>query len=346
MTKSERLRLLTLGLAAGDSLGSTSEFVDREEVPALYRQMKSSGWPFKQVGGGAFGWKPGEQTDDTDMALCLVRSFVRTGTFDGSDVAAEFVGWLNSSPPDVCNATRKGLSSVRSGTPWHEGGLKDFEQNHRSAANGSLMRNGVVAGIADSLDDAYQISLHQSLPTHYGPLPILCCCAQSYLLWELLDGRKPFGGDWLKEYRASFTTWLRTAPDAIIKAWLGNVELRVDEAWETLLEADWDADLFNPFEIEFAGADGYCLLTLQIAVWAAQWSSRGVAFPTPKGFPAEVFEKATGPMFLPIVAMIGHDADTYGAAAGPLIAAVHGSIPGILVQKLDAVGELAALTIE
>jgi len=343
MSKSERIRLLTLGLAAGDSLGSTSEFVDREVVPELYQRMKASGWPFRHVGGGAFGWKAGEQTDDTDMAMCLVRSFAKLGTFDGADVAAEFVGWLKSFPPDIGSATRKGLSSVRSGTPWHKGGLRDFDQNHRSAANGSLMRNGVVAGIADSLDDGFRISLHQSLPTHYGPLPVLCCCAQTYLLWELLEGRLPFNGDWLAQYRASFTEWLRATPDDITKAWHSNVEPRLEEAWETLLDADWDADSFNPFEFEFAGSDGFCLLTLQIAVWAAQWSSRGVAFPTPRGFPAEVFEKATGPMFMPIVVMIGHDADTYGAAAGPLIAAIHGSVLASFIEGLEAAGELAAL---
>src|SRR5688500_5404319 len=111
----ERLKLLLLGLAAGDSLGSTSEFEQRENIPKLYANVKATGWPFSQVGGGAVGWKPGEATDDTDMAMCIVRSFVRKRGFDGRDVADEFVRWLNTSPPDVGNSTRKGLSAVRSG---------------------------------------------------------------------------------------------------------------------------------------------------------------------------------------------------------------------------------------
>ena len=49
---SERVRLLLLGLAAGDSLGSTSEFVRQEDIPALYDDVKASGWPFRQIGGG------------------------------------------------------------------------------------------------------------------------------------------------------------------------------------------------------------------------------------------------------------------------------------------------------
>ena len=64
-----RLRLLLFGLAAGDALGSTVEFESVEQIPGLYQQLKSRGWPFRQIGGGAFDWTPGEATDDTDMAI-------------------------------------------------------------------------------------------------------------------------------------------------------------------------------------------------------------------------------------------------------------------------------------
>jgi ADP-ribosyl-[dinitrogen reductase] hydrolase len=49
-----------LGLGAGDSLGATYEFKGPEEVP---------GGPLEIVGGGIFGWKRGELTDDTALAL-------------------------------------------------------------------------------------------------------------------------------------------------------------------------------------------------------------------------------------------------------------------------------------
>ena len=55
----KKLELLLTGLAAGDSLGSTTEFVRREEVPAVYAEYRGRGWPFRQVGGGAFGWRAG-----------------------------------------------------------------------------------------------------------------------------------------------------------------------------------------------------------------------------------------------------------------------------------------------
>ena len=63
----------------------------------------------------------------------------------------------------------------------------------------------------------------------------------------------------------------------------------------------------------------YCLLTLQIVAWAAAWSFDEKPFPTPKDFPAEPFER-TKACVLSWIAMIGHDCDTYGESAGPLIA--------------------------
>ncbi|MCP4455094.1 MAG: hypothetical protein GY809_26835 [Planctomycetes bacterium] len=41
--------------------------------------------------------------------------------------------------------------------------------------------------------------------------------------------------------------------------------------------------------------------------------------------------------------MIGHDADTYGAAAGPLIAAEHGPLPESMTEDLMALREFNAL---
>ena len=59
MTKEQHdiLRLLLTGLAGGDSLGSSSEFIPQAKIPAPYAKLKDKGWPFKQVGGGMFNWE-------------------------------------------------------------------------------------------------------------------------------------------------------------------------------------------------------------------------------------------------------------------------------------------------
>ena len=58
-------------------------------------------------------------------------------------------------------------------------------------------------------------------------------------------------------------------------------------------------------------------------------------FDVPEGFPAEIFARR-GAWTLAWPAMIGNDSDTYGAVAGPMIAAAHKSIPATLTDGLEA----------
>ncbi len=57
-----------LGLAVGDAVGTTVEFKRRGSFPPVA----------DMVGGGSFGLKPGEWTDDSSMALCLAASLIAT----------------------------------------------------------------------------------------------------------------------------------------------------------------------------------------------------------------------------------------------------------------------------
>ncbi len=58
-----------LATAAGDALGAGYEF--RPPMPATT--------PVRMVGGGGFGWAPGEWTDDSSMAI-VIAQIATTGT--------------------------------------------------------------------------------------------------------------------------------------------------------------------------------------------------------------------------------------------------------------------------
>jgi len=68
MHLSDRHRGCLLGLAVGDALGTTLEFTR----PGTFAPITD------MVGGGPFGLKPGQWTDDTSMALCLAESLVES----------------------------------------------------------------------------------------------------------------------------------------------------------------------------------------------------------------------------------------------------------------------------
>ena len=50
-----------LGVAAGDALGATVEFMTPEEIEEKYGVHREI------IGGSDFKWRPGEGTDDTDL---------------------------------------------------------------------------------------------------------------------------------------------------------------------------------------------------------------------------------------------------------------------------------------
>ena len=91
------------------------------------------------------------------------------------------------------------------------------------------------------------------------------------------------------------------------------------------MRTDFNPTTFSPFVGDYSASAGYCLLTLQIAIWALRFSVTNkieqaamnlVGLP----FPSFVLE-TRGFWTLGLVPLIGFDSDTYAAVAGPLLAA-------------------------
>ncbi len=130
-----------LATAAGDALGAPYEF-----QPARGPEL-----PVEMVGGGSFGWEPGEWTDDTSMAVAIAE-VAATGA-DLRDAAVHdavvrrWVSWAKTAK-DVGIQTRTVLSRVDDADPAasaRDYARGQFEQGVRSAGNGSLMRTAPVA---------------------------------------------------------------------------------------------------------------------------------------------------------------------------------------------------------
>ena len=81
-----RFRGCLLGLAVGDALGTTVEFLP----PGSFIPLAD------MVGGGKFNLAAGEWTDDTSMALCLAESLIQKGEFDPIDQLEHYVRWYRT----------------------------------------------------------------------------------------------------------------------------------------------------------------------------------------------------------------------------------------------------------
>ncbi|MEZ4523113.1 MAG: ADP-ribosylglycohydrolase family protein [Thermomicrobiales bacterium] len=229
----DRYRGVLVGGAVGDALGATVEFMDRQEIRDRYGVHREI------TGGGWLSLPAGEVTDDTQMALCIAESIVELERFDPADIAARFVDWYRSNPPDIGNTTRESLRQLDEGVPWHEAG----EQTHRrlrpnDASNGSIMRCAPVSLLfRDDPDSNATASVDSSRITHGNPLAVDSCVALNAAVASLLAD-----------------------PHADI----------LDVAIQAATEPDLVASLERTSSQTVDGIDasGYVLSTMQSAFWA------------------------------------------------------------------------------
>lgn len=167
-----------LGLAIGDALGATVEFMTPREIKALF------GTHDEICGGGWLRLKPGQVTDDTTMSLALGQSILTTGKVDELAVAQAFDGWMRAKPVDIGNTVRRGIVSFRtSGTP-------QVPPNEHDAGNGAAMRVLPVAlatlGQPEStVRAACRIQAHV---THNNPLSDAATACLALMVQDLLQG--------------------------------------------------------------------------------------------------------------------------------------------------------------
>ena len=176
-----RYRGALLGLAVCDALGTTVEF----SPPGTFEPVTDI------VGGGPFGLKPGEWTDDTAMALCLAESLVERQGFDAADQMQRYVRWwrhghLSSTGRcfDIGNTVRAALSEFeRTGNP-----LAGSTSPH-SAGNGSLMRLAPVPLFFGRRPaEAVHYAAESSKTTHGATEAVDACRLMAALIVAALDG--------------------------------------------------------------------------------------------------------------------------------------------------------------
>lgn len=156
----DRARGAYLGLAVGDALGATVEFMTPREIRHVH------GVHADIVGGGWLNLKLGHVTDDTEMSLALGDAILLEGGFRAQAIAEQFDKWLKSKPVDVGNTVRRGIVRFRS----H--GAVTGPENEYDAGNGAVMRTLPVAlaTLGAPPEDVQRAARTQAHVTHNTPL--------------------------------------------------------------------------------------------------------------------------------------------------------------------------------
>ena len=124
----DRAAAAYLGLAVGDALGATVEFMTPREIQNLYGVHRD------MIGGGWLRLRKGRVTDDTEMSLALGRSILTAGAVDAVAAAEAFSEWMRTKPVDIGHTVRRGISLYR------RTGLTEAPENDYDAGNGACMR--------------------------------------------------------------------------------------------------------------------------------------------------------------------------------------------------------------
>jgi ADP-ribosyl-[dinitrogen reductase] hydrolase len=176
-----RFRGCLLGLAVGDAVGTTVEF-----------QPRGSFLPVTDMaGGGVFGLKAGQWTDDTSMALCLATSLVTKMTFDPHDQMDRYWQWykegyLSSTGRcfDIGNTVRYALERYyRTRDPF------SGNTSPNAAGNGSLKRLAPIPMFYfPDLEKTIYFAKESSRATHGALECVDACQLFAEMLFRALSG--------------------------------------------------------------------------------------------------------------------------------------------------------------
>ena len=298
MSAGGRFRGCLLGLAAGDALGTTLEF----SVPGSFDPIDD------MVGGGPFGLRAGQWTDDTSMALCLAASLLESGGFDPVDQMGRYLRWFRQgylsstgSCFDIGGTTCEALVRFeRTGEPY------PGPTGPRSAGNGSLMRLAPVPMFfAGDAREAIDRSADSSRTTHGAVEAVDACRYFAGLLVGALRG---------------------VDKETLLSERYSPVEGLWDEAPPAPKIAAIAAGSFKHKQPPEIRGTGYVVDTLEAVLWAF--------------FHTEDFREGA----LKVV-YLGDDADTTGAIFGQIAGAHHGidSIPAQWRERLTMGAEITAM---
>ncbi len=279
-----------LGQLAGDSLGGLVEFQGAAAVKSKYPAGVRA-----LVDGGCWNTLGGQPTDDSEMALALARSIVKSGGYAPDAAAEAYAWWYNSPPFDIGNTTQTAVSAaaaaIRKGQP--AGAAARAAALQESQANGALMRVSPIGIFGAGCDEVTvgEWAGEDARLTHPHPV----CRHANRVFAETLAFAIRTGGKADEVHRYAMERAGREGtPESVIAAVNGAASKP---------PGDYSTKM------------GWVLIALQNAFWQL--------------LHAESLEEG-----IVSTVMCGGDTDTNAAIAGALLGAVHGR-DAIPMQWLD-----------
>ena len=149
--KKERFLGIIFGQAVGDALGLSTEFMSKQEVERFYPNGIED---YSQIvqDDHRRRWQRGDWTDDTDMMLCILDSFVACQKVDILDVARRFKEWMMNGGMGIGRHTYNVMAlGDYTSNPQKAAEIIWKMGKKKAAANGAVMRTSVVGLMKDNV---------------------------------------------------------------------------------------------------------------------------------------------------------------------------------------------------
>lgn len=177
----DRIKGGLFGVAVGDALGATTEFMSAEEVRERYGKVTDI------MGCGYFDLLPGEVTDDTAMTIAVAKGIIQSPDNPIPAIGEEFLRWYDTKPKDVGTIIRT-VFSIYNGD-WFDAAIKACEKlKGRCAGNGSLMRCLPIALAYADKEKMEEITIWHSRMTHADDKATEACLIYNRIAFRLLQG--------------------------------------------------------------------------------------------------------------------------------------------------------------
>ena len=169
------------GVAIGDALGGTTEFMTEQEIKNKYGKLTEI------IGGGIWHLKAGEITDDTAMTLCVAKGIIECSDDPIPHIGEEFLKWYNQKPKDVGIIISQVLTMFTG--DWEKAAKEvHYELSEKSAGNGSLMRCLPIALAYSDPKELEELTVCHSKMTHYDDSAAEACLIYNRIASRLLNG--------------------------------------------------------------------------------------------------------------------------------------------------------------
>ena len=150
-TIKERFLGTIFGQAVGDALGLSTEFMSKQEVDRFYPNGIED---YSQIvqDDHRRRWQRGDWTDDTDMMLCILDSFMACQKVDILDIARRFKEWMMNGGMGIGRHTYNVMAlGDYTSNPQKAAEIIWKMGKKKAAANGAVMRTSVVGLLKDNV---------------------------------------------------------------------------------------------------------------------------------------------------------------------------------------------------